>query len=117
MCSVENGRAIGVVLDGGEEIRGRLVVSNMDVKRTFLKCVKEKELPPAFVKQVKNFKIRGSSGKVNIALDGVPNFPALPEDSPCIKGDLHFTDSIERMEKAYDDWKAGRGRAIPSSTR
>jgi phytoene dehydrogenase-like protein len=104
---VENGRAVGVVLDGGEEIRGRLVVSNMDVKRTFLKCVKEKELPPAFVKQVKNFKIRGSSGKVNIALDGVPRFPALPADSPCIKGDLHFTDSIERMEKAYDDWKAG----------
>lgn len=104
---VENGRAVGVVLDGGEEIRGRLVVSNMDVKRTFLKCVKEKELPPAFVKQVKNFKIRGSSGKVNIALDGVPRFPALPADSPCLKGDLHFTDSIERMEKAYDDWKAG----------
>ena len=104
---VENGRAVGVVLDGGEEIRGRLVVSNMDVKRTFLKCVDEKELPPAFVKQVKNFKIRGSSGKVNIALDGVPRFPALPADSPCIKGDLHFTDSIERMEKAYDDWKAG----------
>ncbi|MFO0992097.1 MAG: NAD(P)/FAD-dependent oxidoreductase [Hyphomicrobiales bacterium] len=104
---VENGRAVGVVLGGGEEIRGRLVVSNMDVKRTFLKCVNEKELPPAFVKQVKNFKIRGSSGKVNIALDGVPRFPALPADSPCIKGDLHFTDSIERMEKAYDDWKAG----------
>jgi len=104
---VENGRAVGVVLDGGEEIRGRLVVSNMDVKRTFLKCVAEKELPPAFVRQVKNFKIRGSSGKVNIALDGVPRFSALPADSPCIKGDLHFTDSIERMEKAYDDWKAG----------
>lgn len=104
---VENGRAVGVVLDDGSEIRGRLVVSNMDVKRTFLKCVKEKELPPAFVKQVKNFKIRGSSGKVNIALDGVPRFPALPADSPCLKGDLHFTDSIERMEKAYDDWKAG----------
>lgn len=104
---VENGRAVGVVLDGGEETRGRLVVSNMDVKRTFLKCVAEKELPPAFVRQVKNFKIRGSSGKVNIALDGVPRFPALPADSPCIKGDLHFTDSIERMEKAYDDWKAG----------
>jgi len=104
---VENGCAVGVVLDDGSEIRGRLVVSNMDVKRTFLKCVAEKELPPAFVRQVKNFKIRGSSGKVNIALDGVPRFPALPADSPCIRGDLHFTDSIERMEKAYDDWKAG----------
>ena len=49
--------------------------------------------------QVKNFKIRGSSGKVNIALDGVPNFPALPRGAPSIRGDLHFTDSIERMEK------------------
>ena len=76
---VKNGRAMGVVLDGGEEIHGKLVVSNMDVKRTFLKIVEEKELPAAFVKQVKNFKIRGSSGKVNIALDGVPNFTALPE--------------------------------------
>ena len=42
---VQNGRAIGVVLDGGEEIDAARVVSNMDVKRTFLKCVEEKELP------------------------------------------------------------------------
>ncbi|MGE0022693.1 MAG: phytoene desaturase family protein [Hyphomicrobium sp.] len=110
---VRNGRAIGVVLEGGDEIRGRRVISSMDVKRTFLKCVEEKELPAAFVKSVRNFKIRGSSGKVNIALDGVPNFPALPEGSPCTRGDLHFTDSIERMERAYDDWKAGRWSRDP----
>ncbi|MGE0212672.1 MAG: phytoene desaturase family protein [Parvibaculaceae bacterium] len=104
---VRNGRAAGVVLEGGEEIYGRLVVSSADVKRTFLKLTDEKELPGPFLKRVKNFKIRGSSGKVNIALDGVPKFPALPDDSPCYRGDLHFTDTIERMEKAYDDWKAG----------
>ena len=105
--TVRNGRAVGVVLANGDEINGSLVVSNMDVKRTFLKHVDEKELPPAFVKRVSKFKIRGSSGKVNIALDGLPKFNALPKDSPCIRGDLHFTDSIERMELAYDDWKAG----------
>lgn len=110
---VRNGRAVGVVLEGGDEIRGRRVISSMDVKRTFLKCVEEKELPAAFVKSVRNFKIRGSSGKVNIALDGVPNFPALPEGSTCVRGDLHFTDSIERMERAYDDWKAGRWSRDP----
>jgi phytoene dehydrogenase-like protein len=110
---VKNGRAVGVALEGDDEVRGKLVISNMDVKRTFLKCVEEKELPASFVKQVRNFKIRGSSGKVNIALDGVPRFKALPEDSPCIRGDLHFTDSIERMEKAYDDWKAGRWSRDP----
>ncbi len=102
------GRATGVVLDGGEEINGDRVVSGMDVKRTFLGCVDESALPDGFLRRVRNFKSRGSSGKLNIALDGMPAFPALPADSTSIRGDLHFTDSIARMERAYDDWKAGR---------
>jgi phytoene dehydrogenase-like protein len=110
---VQNGRTAGVVLDGGEEIRGRLVVSNLDVKRTFLKLLDEPQLPADFLKKVKNFKIRGSSGKVNIALDGLPHFPALPPSAPFLRGDMHFTDSVERMEGAYDDWKAGRWSADP----
>jgi len=110
---VAGGRAQGVVLEGGEEISGRIVVSNADVKRTFLKLVEEKELPETFLRRVRNFRMRGSSGKVNIALDSLPEFPALPEGSPCIRGDLHFTDSVERMERAYDDWKAGRWSADP----
>ena len=104
---VKGGRTTGVVLSSGEEIAGRLVISNADVKRTFLTLVDEKELPEPFLRRVRNFKIRGSSGKVNIALDSMPEFPALPKDSPCLKGDLHFTDTVERMERAYDDWKAG----------
>ncbi|MDR6289396.1 phytoene dehydrogenase-like protein [Inquilinus ginsengisoli] len=110
---VENGRAAGVVLAGGEEIRARQVVSNLDVKRTFLTLVPETELPAPFVKRVQSFKIRGSSGKVNIALGALPRFPAMPEGSPCIRGDMHFTDSVERMERGYDDWKAGRWSADP----
>lgn len=110
---VRHGTAKGVVLCDGEEIQGRIVVSNADVKRTFLNLVEEKELPEPFLRRVRNFKIRGSSGKVNIALDSLPEFPALPKDSPCIRGDLHFTDSVERMERAYDDWKAGRWSADP----
>ena len=104
---VRNGRAVGVALADGTEIRGKRVISSMDVKRTFLKHVDETELPADFVKKVGNFKIRGSSGKLNIALDCAPRFTALPEGAPNIKGDMHFTDSIEKMERAYDDWKAG----------
>jgi phytoene dehydrogenase-like protein len=96
-----------VVLENGDELRARRVISNMDVRRTFLKHVAEKELPEAFLKRVRAFKTRGSSGKLNIALDGVPKFTALPEGAPNIRGDLHFTDTIEKMELAYDDWKAG----------
>ncbi|MCL6707632.1 NAD(P)/FAD-dependent oxidoreductase [Pseudomonas sp. R2.Fl] len=108
-----SGEATGVVLADGEEIRGRTIVSNADVKRTFLKLVEEKDLPETFVHRVKHFKMRGSSGKLNIALDSVPEFPALPAGSSCVRGDMHFTDSVERMERAYDDWKAGHWSADP----
>jgi phytoene dehydrogenase-like protein len=104
---VEDGKAAGVVLANGDELRARTVVSNLDVKRTFLNIMEEKDLPPDFVKRVKQFKIRGSSGKLNIALDGLPDFPAIPKDSPILLGDIHCTDSVERMERAYDDWKNG----------
>lgn len=107
------GRAYGAVLADGEEVLGNLVVSNADVKRTFLKLVDEDALPERFVHRVKHFKMRSSSGKLNIALDSLPEFPALPAGSSCIRGDLHFTDSVERMERAYDDWKAGRWSADP----
>ncbi len=104
---VKNGKAQGVALENGEEIDGRLVVSAMDVKRTFLKCMDRGDLPEYFAKRIENFKIRGSSGKLNIALDGLPTFPALPEGSTLINSDMHFIDSLARMERAYDDWKAG----------
>jgi phytoene dehydrogenase-like protein len=110
---VRDGRATGVVLDDGSEIAAARVVSNMDAKRTFLGCVDARDLPEPFLKRIRAFKTRGSSGKLNIALDGLPRFPALPAGAPSMKGDLHFTDSIERMEMAYDDWKAGQWSRDP----
>jgi phytoene dehydrogenase-like protein len=110
---VRHGRATGVVLKSGEELHAKTVVSNLDVKRTFLNTVAEKELPADFVSAVRNFKIRGSSGKLNIALDGLPTFPAFPADSPCIRGDLHITETLDQVERAYDDWKAGRWSQKP----
>jgi len=110
---VRDDRAVGVVLENGDEHLAPIVSSNADVNRTFLKLVDKSDLPEKFVQQVRNFKMRGSSGKVNIALDSLPEFPALPKSSPCIRGDLHFTDTVERMERGYDDWKAGRWSADP----
>ena len=108
-----NGRAAGVVLESGEQIDSSIVISNLDVKRTFLECMDAKDLPLEFVEQVRNFKIRGSSGKLNIALDGLPRFPAIPQGSPSTRGDMHVTDTIEMMERAYDDWKEGRWSRAP----
>jgi len=103
----KGGRVSGVALENGDEYHADLVVSNLDPKRTFLKLMDEKDLPSYVVEKARNFKIRGSSGKLNIALDGVPEFPALGKDNELIRGDMHFIDSIERFERAYDDWKNG----------
>jgi phytoene dehydrogenase-like protein len=102
-----DGRAAGVALASGEEITAPVVVSNLDVKHTFLKLVEPTALPEYFLERVRKFKIRGSSGKLNIALDGLPRFPSLPQDCPARCGDLHVTESLAEMEQAYDDWKAG----------
>jgi phytoene dehydrogenase-like protein len=110
---VRGGRACGVVLEDGEQIAAPLVISNLDVRRTYLETMDAKDLPDDFLRQVRNFKIRGSSGKLNIALDGLPRFPAIPEGAPCTRGDMHVTDTIEMMERAYDDWKDGRWSRAP----
>ena len=107
IVNIKGDRVKGVTLKNGDEYLAKNVVSNADVKRTFLKLTDPNHLPPSLIKKVNNFKIRGSSGKVNIALDSMPKFPNVSENNPCLKGDIHFTDSIERMERAYDDWKMG----------
>ena len=108
-----DGKVRGVVLKSGEEIMADTVISNMDVKRTFLKTMDAREVPSDFLELVRRFKIRGSSGKLNIALDGLPHFPALPPDSPAIKGDLHISETMDDIERGYDDWKAGRWSRHP----
>jgi phytoene dehydrogenase-like protein len=110
---VKGGRASGVALENGDEIHAPLVLSNLDVRRTFLKIVDAADLPEDFVHRVRHFKIRGSSGKLNIALDGLPHFPAIPASSPSTRGDMHVTDTLEMMERAYDDWKEGRWSRAP----
>ena len=104
---VRGGRAEGVALEGGDEVRGRVVLSNLDVKHTFLKVMEPEDLPADFLRRVRNFKSRGSSGKLNIALDGVPDFPCVPENAGVIGGDLGVLGTMEEIERAYDDWKRG----------
>ncbi len=105
---VENRKAAGVVLENGDEIRSRIVVSNLDAKRTFTKIVDKGDLPEGIYEKAKNFKIRGSSGKVNIALSGLPKFTGVPDNPYLNRGGQGFCGSLETMERAYDCWKRGR---------
>jgi phytoene dehydrogenase-like protein len=105
--AMRNGRATGVVLQNGDEITAKAVISGVDPNRTFLHLVGEQNLDPEFAKQVKRFKMRGSSGKVNLALDGLPEFSCLPGTGPHLRGDITIAPSIDYLERAYDDAKYG----------
>jgi phytoene dehydrogenase-like protein len=105
---VKNNRATGVVLENGEEIDARVVSSSVDPRLTFMKMVGEEHLPVDFVEDIKRYKFRGSSGKVNLALDGLPNFKALPGAGAHLRGAISVSPSVEYMERAYDDAKYGR---------
>jgi len=103
---VKDGRATGVVLEGGEEIFAKTVVSGADPRVTFRKLVDEKELPSELVHAIDRFKFRGSSGKVNLALDALPIFPAM-RDPALIRGSIEICPSMDFLERAYDDASHG----------
>jgi len=108
---VRNGRATGVVLDDGDEIRARTIVSSLDPRLTFLRLLDPKELPDEFVADVRRYRFRGSSGKVNLALDGLPDFTP-PADAAHghahLRGAISISPSVDYMERAYDEAKYGR---------
>lgn len=104
---VKNGQAVGVALENGDEIYGKAIVSACDPRVTFRKLVDEKDLPSDLVKAIDNFKFRGSSGKVNLALDGLPDFTAMKDKSLMAGGMQEICPGTDYLERAYDDAKYG----------
>ena len=105
---VKRGRATGVALASGDELTADVVISSVDPNLTFLKLMDPRVLPPDFVESVRRYKFRGSSGKVNLALDALPEFTCLPGEGPHLRGAISISPSIDYMEQAYDDAKYGR---------
>ena len=104
----KNGRACGVALQSGEELSANVVSSSVDPHLTFEKFLEPSELPADFLEGVRRYKFRGSSGKVNLALDALPNFKSLPGPGAHLRGAISISPSMEYMERAYDDAKYGR---------
>jgi phytoene dehydrogenase-like protein len=104
---VKDGRATGVVIEGGEEVDAGVVLSSVDPNLTFLKLVEPGQLEQPFLEEVRRYKFRGSSGKVNLALDALPDFKCLPGPGAHLRGAISISPSLEYMERAYDDAKYG----------
>ncbi|HEY7737172.1 MAG TPA: NAD(P)/FAD-dependent oxidoreductase [Candidatus Limnocylindrales bacterium] len=110
---VDGDRAVGVALEGGEEVRAAAILSSVDARRTFLGLVEPGTLEPAFEDEVGRFKFRGSSGKVNLAVDALPDFSCLPGPGEHLRGAISFSPAVDDMERAYDDAKYGRWSRRP----
>ena len=105
---VDGGRVAGVTLESGESLDAAVVSSCADPRRTFLGLVGGEHLPAAFISELRRFRFRGSSGKVNLALDGLPEFTSLPGIGSHLRGAISISPNVEYMERAYDDAKYGR---------
>jgi phytoene dehydrogenase-like protein len=104
---IEGDRAVGAVLEGGEEVRGDIVISSADPRRTFMSLVGEKHLPAEFADSIRRFRFRGASAKVNLALGELPSFTCLPGRGPHLRGAVSISPSVEYLERAYDEAKYG----------
>jgi phytoene dehydrogenase-like protein len=104
---VRNGRATGVALENGDVLEAKIVSSSLDPRQTFLRLLDASVLPDELVTAVGKFKFRGSSGKVNLALDAAPDLACLPGHGPHLRGAISISPSVDYLERAYDDAKYG----------
>jgi phytoene dehydrogenase-like protein len=107
---VRNGRAYGVALENGEEIHARAVISGADPFVTFLKLLEPPDLDEDFRAEIKKIRTRGCSMKINLALDGLPDFTALPGShlGPQHKATIHICPSMDYIDRGWEDAAGGR---------
>lgn len=116
---VKNGAVVGVVLAGGEEIASSAVVSGADPKRTFLGLLDPVHLDPDFLSRIQNYRCKGTTAKVNLALDDLPYFPSLasaiaPDGfRQALSGRIHIGPEIDYLERAFDASKYGEFSPAP----
>jgi phytoene dehydrogenase-like protein len=103
---VREGKASGVVLENGEEIQARAVVSGADPRRTFLDLIDPIELDPGFITKIRNFRARGTVAKVHLALGTLPAFTGIPNPAD-LHGRVQIGPEIDYIERAFDASKYG----------
>src|SRR5881275_2770547 len=113
---IKDGAVTGIVLTDGEEITVEAIVSGVDPKRTFFHLVDPSQLDPTFANRMKNFRANGTVAKVNLALGGLPAFPALADNESYLKtlsGRIHIGPEIDYLERAFDASKYGEFSKTP----
>jgi len=115
----KSGAVTGLVLSDGEEIAADAVVSGADPKRTFFSLLDPTQLDPVFAMRIRNFRSTGNLAKINMALGGLPEFPALTDAiAPdgflkALSGRIHIGPEIDYLERAFDASKYGEFSSAP----
>jgi phytoene dehydrogenase-like protein len=107
----------GVVLENGETIDARSVMSSADPKQTLLGLVDPVRLLPSFREKIQRLRARGTLAKVNLVLGRLPSFHgtagrSVPADT-LLSGRIHIGPTPDYLERAYDCWKYGEWSAAP----
>ncbi|HME05582.1 MAG TPA: NAD(P)/FAD-dependent oxidoreductase [Bryobacteraceae bacterium] len=111
---LRDGRASGVALRDGEEIHASIVASNLTPHLTFLHLLDPRQLPTDLVASIGGYRSEGTSCKINLALNGLPNFRALPgAPGPQHRATMHICPNMDYVEHAWDDAKYGRPSQSP----
>ncbi|HEX4259260.1 MAG TPA: NAD(P)/FAD-dependent oxidoreductase, partial [Streptosporangiaceae bacterium] len=112
-----SGRATGVVLANGEELRAKVVVTSLHPKTAFLDHVGKENLPTDFASDIEHWKTRSGVVKINLALAELPDFTANPGANlqEHHTGSVEMAPSMEYIERAFIDARAGRPAERPFS--
>jgi phytoene dehydrogenase-like protein len=112
---VQDGRAVGVALESGDELYAPIVASNADARVTFLRLLDRSALPEAFVADVERISYASASLKINVALAELPSFRVVPGTAPGPqhRGTIHICPDQDYIERAFDHAKYGRPSAEP----
>lgn len=107
---VRDGRAVGVATASGEEINGRIVLSNADPKRTYLQLVERSALPEQYVRDIEAIQITSPVMKINLAVSELPRYRSLDGGDYTLGqyGGVHIAPSIDYLQRAYEDARNGR---------
>ena len=113
--ALRDGKAAGVDLADGTRIESKVVLSNLDPKRTFFGFVGRDHLPADFAHSVERYRKEPSSFKLNLALKGLPDFSAIPGTNLALhhKGIIDIAPSLDYLEGAYEDAVHGRWSREP----
>jgi phytoene dehydrogenase-like protein len=108
---VRDDRAAGVILESGQVLPARAVISNADPRTTFLRLLGAEYLDAGFVRRVTHLRSRGLAAKLHLALRGLPAFRRL--EGRALRGRLLLAPSLEYIERAFNHSKYDELSAAP----